>query len=1044
VLTETRDELYESITQLEDNIRKMHNDLSGKDDDIDRLQKKIDRFYSDKNNQDRSVEELHSRLAQMKDELTHMNADADLVAELKRELSIIPELNHEMTKLKEHLNATKDALDIERTKRKMSFDETQRLQEINTHMNNHLDDIKNENGELRSTIEELQRTKMELEFANKELTHFKETNSKLTSDVSKMKRQREDKDSITSSSMQVLSSELFAIQRLVEIALLGTEQINAEHVNSVLDSSKFEPLEVIKPVLLTLRNNMADTAAECCALRERNKHMQHEIENYRVALQEKEHERTETYKEFIASKREYSEQERILEQTEAEKSEIHLRAHQLELQVEQSKLDERSRIRSLYNAFKKLKAHPTDHRRDGSPSKSRTKVAESSENIAWETLQSMFMDQISTHIVERESLTNEAFTLNAKVLSLDAQLERARQEIVDLSDRMEKDLTQAERSKITELEVQRQHNENEREILVTTFNAKTRELEEQVNELTEELNENIGKNRKITMLVEVLKSEIKGLQHERDRLSWCIRLLARGIRPMRDRISDLREQRKYLETEVKHLERSHKGVVDSVKTLTDAPQKPAPKTSLRAAAVAIIAARRLQNLVIEKKRDVVMSLGNDRIHLLPPNQVVQEIDVSQLPYDDDASVQRFLQVCSVLDPQFDAGNTDYTLILTLQDGLEANLSEGFENIAHKGPLRRGLDEVQKSAIQITRTMRELMRDKNTLKSEVHESANRITRLQSASSELEANNRKKQELIEYMEQRVTDLQEDNMRLVQPEKYELMQTEVDKVRKNYSQVLYEREQFKNEFENHVDSLNTYRRETQSLQDEIREKGHKIESISRELRILKEENSVLLSNNKKHSDIMRELEVEKDKYQMMVSELRDKLFKRAGASSSSSTISEVDDSTISSRGQRERDADIEALGRIDTSSVRRSILNSSGFSNHSTSPSDVAPSFHSVRKRVERDLNASSQMMKTLSQNNARNTHEVLELDRELRNARAHLAELQSKKMTGSTSPFAVSPLSPNRKNSSMSSSITSEDFDDDVYSFSSSKRKKNNLF
>jgi hypothetical protein len=160
-------------------------------------------------------------------------------------------------------------------------------------------------------------------------------------------------------------------------------------------------------------------------------------------------------------------------------------------------------------------------------------------------------------------------------------------------------------------------------------------------------------------------------------------------------------------------------------------------------------------------------------------------------------------------------------------------------------------------------------------------------------------------------------------------------------------------------------------------------------------------------------------------------------SGLSTSTSSISELDDSAT----RAQRDSDIEALGRLDTSGRR--MLNS-GYRSNSSSPEKISPSFSSVRKRVERDLNTSAQMMKTLNQNNARNTHEVLELDRELRNARAHLAELQSKKMTNSgvTSPFAVSPLSPVRKNNSSLSSVTSDDFDDEAYAFS--KRKKSNLF
>jgi uncharacterized small protein (DUF1192 family) len=67
------------------------------------MQKRLDRYQADKQESDRSVDELHQRMTQMRDEITNMNQEANLVTELKKELSIIPELNVEITNLRETL-----------------------------------------------------------------------------------------------------------------------------------------------------------------------------------------------------------------------------------------------------------------------------------------------------------------------------------------------------------------------------------------------------------------------------------------------------------------------------------------------------------------------------------------------------------------------------------------------------------------------------------------------------------------------------------------------------------------------------------------------------------------------------------------------------------------------------------------------------------------------------------------------------------------------------------------------------------------------------
>ncbi|KAL9646721.1 hypothetical protein ABK040_001143 [Willaertia magna] len=1061
ILNSARGELQERFNELETKAKKGQKQIEEKDLEIEKLKRKVDRLESERLEQDHSLNQLQSNIQTLQEKVSELNVEDNLVNDLKKELSVIPELRSELQASRKRLEEAQNSLERENHAKELVTEELRRLNEIHENLEVYLGDMKEENAQLKFRLEDMQKLRAENDFVNKELLHYKDSTEKLSEQLSTLIQQRDIREGDISSSNAAFSTELYSVQKMVETVLDGNNYTRIEDDSAI----NRKTLDTIKSNYKGMRTRVFDALDELIAVRQKSKQLQGEVDSLSKNYQDLEHEHSDTYKELINIKKQLSDSEKLVRALKEQRQELEDSVTELEHLLDNHQEEEKSRLRFVYALYRQLKDAPTDDRRNGSPLKGRANQ-EIEEPISWETFQSLFSEQVTTHLVERESLKKESIIQREKIVELTQKLEDTTRSLKELNEKYEKEKVELDKQKQAELTDLRTKLETEIEVMDKNYSEKVRELETVLQETKEQLVDISNKNKKTNMIIEVLKTELKDSQNEQGNLHSCLKLLARGVRPMKNRIEELKNHKNVLKVQLKHYERMLRGIYDTVRSLSaefeltqefEFPRefsREKSKTSFRAAVIAVIIGNRFIKLLKRRKAEsesapISYTVGGDKITLLAPSQISES---KEFPYgtdDSKASVHSYLQLITHLDPQFETPRDDYSFVYTLQDGLFSNINrqiitgykfstqspystpikKNAKSIAHSSPQKRGLEAVQQTTLGVVKTLRELKAEKTTLQKKATQLTEEIERISKKSDEMEEIVKKKTDLISFMESRINDLEEENINLIEPEKYDTVRKEIEKLRANYAQVQYEKEQFKQEFESQLTQLNSYRADLQDVQDQLGEKTVKLENAMRELEIKREECARLFATSKKTSEMLSDLEKEKTKYESMVSELRQKLF-TTKKTETTTTVASTEESDSEFKKEAEE--------------LEKKLTKYGGSSKLNTSDAKLTP-LTSVKKKVEKDLSASQKIMKTLSESNARTNREVQELDKELKHARAHLAELQNSLSMGQsqfTSPRRNSPKRRSVVNVEDLLNRSSEyDFESDYSdnSFSSTKKR-----
>ncbi|KAF0977437.1 hypothetical protein FDP41_003429 [Naegleria fowleri] len=1079
ILLNTRSELTDKLNEADNKLKKSQKSIEDRDLEIDKLKRKIDRLEQEKHEQNITLNQLQNNIINLQDKVSELHVEENLVEELKKDLSIIPELRNEITSTRKKLEETQNQLDKENHSKQLVTEELRKMSEINDNLELYIADLKDENDSLKDKIDELSKVRAENDFLQRELSHYKETTERLTEQYNATVQQRDLKESEINSAHGALASEFYALMKTIEHVMEGHEYNRTEDDTQISKKG----IESVKPNYKGLRTKVMDCLDELILSRDKNRILQEELDGLSNNFQNLNHDHSDTYKELINLKKQLSDSEKVCRALKEQKQELEDSVNELEELLDNHQEEEKNRLRFVYSLYKLLKETPTNDKRNGSPLRGRSQPAESDEPISWETFQSLFSEQVTTHLVERESLKKEVASQKEKLNDQAQKLEEAFKTIKSITEKYEAEKNELQKKSQNDLDEQRNKFEHQIEMLEIDYSEKIKELEDTLRELQEQFSETSGKLKKSTMIVEVLKTELRDSQLEQGKLHAALKLVARGLRPMKNRIDDLKMHKSVLKSQLKQYERLLRGVYETVKSLSNEfeiihefefPKEfstEKTKTSFRAAVIAVIIGNRFNKMLKEKREEkesntLYYTVGGDKLALLSADAINDNKDFQISNDEYKGAVHTYLQLVNHLDPQFEEEKEDFSMIRSLQDGLSSsinrhiitgyrfNASEALstpikkqaKSIVHQSPQKRGLSVVQQTTIGVVKALRELKAEKTSLQKKTMQLTEEVERLSKKVEETEEIIKKKSDLISFMENRINDLEEENLNLVEPEKYELIKKEVEKLRSNYTTVQFEKEQFKQEFESQLSQLNQYRSDLQELQDQLAEKSQKLDSALRELDLKREECNKLFNTSKKTTEMLSELEKEKSKYENMVSDLRQKLFKKPGkdnsifsdsepvSSSSSTTATPSTSKYISSATKSSASSSVQSLKTEETPKP------SSAYSSQKSTPSS---SFGSVKKKVERDLSASHKIMKTLNESNAKTSREVQELDKELKNARAHLAELQNSLSLSGSSP-ARKMTSPGRKRGMTVEEILnrSNEFDYDQYEemTSSSRSKK----
>jgi len=268
----------------------------------------------------------------------------------------------------------------------------------------------------------------------------------------------------------------------------------------------------------------------------------------------------------------------------------------------------------------------------------------------------------------------------------------------------------------------------------------------------------------------------------------------------------------------------------------------------------------------------------------------------------------------------------------------------------------------RKAIDATVThVRELSKDKQGLQKRCHDLAEELARNNQKFDEIDEIIIKKQELISYMENRIASLQDENIKLVHPDKYNTATKDIDKLKLQIQQVTAERDQYKKEIDTQISIISKCKAELRHVHDELVARDNKQEALEKELIEKNLELTKLGKTVKKLTEDNVDLGQEKKRYQILANDLQRKsLEAEIHMPHSADEMASVDEDNESKVPSDSEDYDQDKV--FDLGSEKADI----------------------------------QKMMKALSENNLHANNDLFVLDREIALARSKLAELQQTMM------------------------------------------------
>lgn len=275
--------------------------------------------------------------------------------------------------------------------------------------------------------------------------------------------------------------------------------------------------------------------------------------------------------------------------------------------------------------------------------------------------------------------------------------------------------------------------------------------------------------KKYSMACEVLKKDVKQLQSDKEKLYGCVRLLARGIRPLKEKIQDYRLQKRLTVSQLKYKETQLKELQATIVSLASpyySSSAGKAKTSLRAAVIAVMAFNRLCKMANPSVKRSFVNFGSEKLALVPTSQISTRQDIHLSVKEGEASF--FSQLCTQLDSLVDESAHNPYLLYSLQKGY-FTLSTRFPKnpktllmesmLIHDAPSEIELLHTQKSCEAVQAYIKEVTTSKTSLLKRVSEASEDIAKLQQRIFEFEDAIEKKHDVIQFMENRIQTMHDE---------------------------------------------------------------------------------------------------------------------------------------------------------------------------------------------------------------------------------------------------------------------------------------------
>eukprot|EP00818_Percolomonas_sp_WS_P008510 CAMPEP_0117438876 /NCGR_PEP_ID=MMETSP0759-20121206/2280_1 /TAXON_ID=63605 /ORGANISM="Percolomonas cosmopolitus, Strain WS" /LENGTH=1313 /DNA_ID=CAMNT_0005230583 /DNA_START=228 /DNA_END=4166 /DNA_ORIENTATION=- len=883
-LTNEKSELQMRAHDLEQSLRQSSRLNDDRQDTINHLNSEIHKLERDKLDQAARISDLEQKLLTRDETIHGLNEEANKVPELKRELEQVPVLRGEVEQLRSELSDLHQEHKKVRAHRDLLESKNTTLQSNYADLQKHADDFKRQNQLLKDQLEELRDVDSQRDFLHKQSDHLKQQNNALKDEISDFRISETNRQSRFVKSLENLKADLSNVHKMIDHVVAGGRiQDSLFNVPITADYSAFE----------SIRSSMAGVQAqvvECLNLvedlRERSKVLEIDLDKATSTIRSKDEDLANSYQSLLKANDENEENKRVMKRLSDECDELssNLDNYKVKFDQSQKELDRRRKFAiELFLQLQRAADREFDPTGDA-------------HGVSWENFKLMLSEFVSVVIMKKESLEKDIKVLDARLRESESQLQNTKDKLTQAWDTAAHDKAEMEHNHNAELDDIRHAHEDQKHTLVTEFNAKRDELEQQLEDLTSKYTALELQFKKSSLMNDMLQNDLSQVTDERSKFLRCVRLLARGVRPMRNRIDSLIWQKRALLAQNRQLEESRKKILAVVEEVNnefrtyDDRLKPFLKPrrlNVRVLGLAVIARNRLNRLFNARRKDgrmIVKQAGSSEvIQLLNENEVSSRSDLPQCATEDH-SVENFMQLISILDPKLEHYQFhDDANLRSLKEGFEMKrLIDSREKEIYEISM---IDNVKDTADSAITTLRRVNGQRNKLMRDAENLEKELIREQQKTHDLEENIRKKQELIDALDIRIQSLERENSDLISPQKYNALQNELERIQQEKNTLQHQRDQFKVELEDQIRKMSNYRTEGQNLTDSVRDYHFKLEQIRRELKAKKEENDQLANKLKRLTEEMVEVSQEKKKFQYMVTELSTQNMLRSGTFTSPS---------------------------------------------------------------------------------------------------------------------------------------------------------------
>jgi len=925
-LKKSKMESDNTIKEYETRLRETTKENFEQKKKIDELENEIHQLTNTNDSLMMNEVNLKKNLAQAKESINQLNEEVNLIPKLKDQLHM---LSDQIEDLKKEITHKSSLLDLEKENHTRAEEKVKDLTNEMTDLKSKLNEANLNNIELQSTINNL---KLEKEGLIQQIDDLTSMNEQLKNSLSQATQSAKEKEMKLEKTIRNLQNEFAGMETFMKTVIEGGDIMTLPQQEPELE---FESMSTAKKSLMNLKTQTINTMNELSSLRKQLHAANEEITNISLAMQNVKSQKEYLERQLEESQKALEVQKEIMSKNEEDIIVYRKRLQSLEYELEQVRLEEKTRFKFIHDILSKFKSD----------------VNQSSdfESTTWDKCQMDLCDLISKSNLERQELNQKLKLTQTKLQNCEEELETTKLMLKNTEKLLIDQKSQFEKEKESELEKQRVMLEEIRNIHVAEQKQISKNLEQQLKEVKEVNSSLVSENKRIKNLKEKVETQLHNVKLDYKNITLALQLISRCIRPMFNKMKDLKLQKmillRALNTGAKRLNELTNlfKIAEREFDLKLNKLKENKKTSFRAAVIAVIAARRF--IIFGQNKYSKIRAGEEDISLLPNDEIKFKEDTIPILSSTVDNKNSLLQLFMSLDNVFlQKTALDLSLIRGLNRGL-MYMKIRSKNVPY-------LSEDSNSPVQVLNqiltTAQHFKRNHSLLKEQITYLESENAKLQNQISEMEHTIQKKQESINFLESKIYSLEAEAAVMIDPKKYNGIKETCRQLKKELTSVKEEKNRLSVEVNAQARMITSYKEEISQLKELLEKKDHKLDKY---LSQLKEKQAECLSQARTLSEVVNDHQFAKDRIKKLEIELEE----------------------IQRKAKQATQENEFAFSRFERMSPIRS------------TPSRF-------KEDLFRYSDFNNDLVKTLSQTHDKVNREVVELDKELDKARSQLNELQ----------------------------------------------------